>query len=315
MKKKLDEYILEKFDNKETSDMEMSDEEVKEANSHVKSSVGGSASRPTGSIRTNLDPRQNRNGTVDSERKNKSSNSKSSSFGGKRKSDGDTTENESAGKKPASDPFDFLSKLINKSANGSVPGASGKSEPNPNLSFLVNSLQKFVNSGSNSSGLDSNGSQGPQMDFGQSSGAGFYEDPYQVGPPGYMLMNAPPPPPGRFYPPQTTGSVASSGALPPLTIPPTHYHPQFYPTHPPHQLMDIDIRQYPGFNPPDPNSPGVSVGLPSPNSTFKPASAQISPLMAIKPDEFHMPGLDNGMTHDFQARHRFKNQTPNPNSP
>lgn len=185
MKKKLDEYVLEKFDNKEISDMEMSDEESTSTttvnnsnNNHTSASQKPTMPpRPSqgGSIKTHLDPRQSRKTSSssnmnDSKSKQTSSSASSSSQqktspsgGQKRKSE---AEDESMGKNSRTskdDPFDFLSKLINKSASmqsSNIPSSgSGGAEAttNPNLSFLVSSLQKFVNSGSSSTGNPSTG--------------------------------------------------------------------------------------------------------------------------------------------------------------
>ena len=184
MKKKLDEYVLEKFDNKEISDMEMSDEESTSTttvnnsnNNHTSASQKPTMpprSSQGGSIKTHLDPRQSRKTSSsnmnDSKSKQTSSSASSSSQqktspsgGQKRKSE---AEDESMGKNSRTskdDPFDFLSKLINKSASmqsSNIPSSgSGGAEAttNTNLSFLVSSLQKFVNSGSSSTGNPSTG--------------------------------------------------------------------------------------------------------------------------------------------------------------
>lgn len=188
MKKKLDEYVLEKFDNKEISDMEMSDEEStvnNTNNNHTSASQKPTMPpRPSqngggGSIKTHLDPRQSRKASsssnmndsrskqTSSSSTNSSSQQKTSPSGGqKRKSEAEDESSTSMGKNSRSskdDPFDFLSKLINKSASmqpSNIPstGSGGvEATTNPNLSFLVSSLQKFVNSGSSSTGNPSTG--------------------------------------------------------------------------------------------------------------------------------------------------------------
>lgn len=194
MKKKLDEYVLEKFDNKEISDMEMSDEES--TSTTVNNNHTSASQKPTmpprpsqnggggggGSIKTHLDPRQSRKASSnmnDSRSKqtssstNSSSQQKTSPSGGqKRKNEAEDESSMSLGKNSRTskdDPFDFLSKLINKSASmqpSNIPssGSGGvEATTNPNLSFLVSSLQKFVNSGSSSTGNPSTGENRIQL--------------------------------------------------------------------------------------------------------------------------------------------------------
>lgn len=179
MKKKLEDYVNEKFENKQISDMEMSEDESKEAGPSGSHELRSNSVeyRMSGSIRVHLDPRQNRNSSFDSNRKldtgnqhesksNRSSHSKSSSSSTsssnssssqKRKKESSRNDDLSVERKQSGhdqDPFDFLSKLINKSSSGpdTLPsGSSASGESSNNLSFLVSSLQKFVNSGSSSS--------------------------------------------------------------------------------------------------------------------------------------------------------------------
>ena len=181
VKRKLDELIEEKFssDSKlDSMDMEMSDDDLNEKeNSRRKATPqplmqATSSSSSNNSIRNNLDPRQNRHSNRKSpepppppptkapessktktpeSNKRKSSGEESSDKHHKTESSSTPVHDENQG----NNPLDFLTKFINKSASNTtspappLPAASSKStasnSSSANLSYIVSSLQKFVN--------------------------------------------------------------------------------------------------------------------------------------------------------------------------
>ena len=183
MKRKLEDYVNEKFENKQISDMDLSDDESKEVPienvSRFNSVALGSLEdrlpdprriqldpRIAGSNRINdsnkkialenqMDLKSNRNSYVSPKTPISPSSTTSASSSQKRKKETNKMDYVVEKKLPDKDqdPFEFLSKLINKPTNGhdNVPSESTTGESNNNLSFLMSSLQKFVNSGSNSS--------------------------------------------------------------------------------------------------------------------------------------------------------------------
>lgn len=202
VKNKLDEMIQQRLMNDgyqpdarfDCVDMEMSDDDANNEKENSKysngyrggssssymrtnsgSSIGGGAS---GSVRTNLDPRQNRTPTSSSKKSShyydgggheSHSSSASGGNGSKRRHSGQDNDLSShkakerdrsgtpvrdempppvSSSSQTSAPLDFLTKFINKSSNG-PPSSSGSSDQSSNtsknLSFIFNQLQKIVN--------------------------------------------------------------------------------------------------------------------------------------------------------------------------
>lgn len=183
MKRKLEDYVNEKFENKQISDMDLSDDDSKEVpienvsrfNSvalgsledrlpdprriHLDPRIAGSNrindSNKKIALENQMDLKSNQSSYVSPKTPISQSSTTSASSIQKRKKETNKIDYFVEKKLPDKDqdPFEFLSKLINKPTNGndSVPCESTTGESNNNLSFLMSSLQKFVNSGSNSS--------------------------------------------------------------------------------------------------------------------------------------------------------------------
>lgn len=260
VKKKLDELINEKFSNTndklDQMDMEMSDEEPT-SSQHLSSLLSNSTLNRSQSntsltnqqpaIKTHLDPRQNRQAQ---QPKVNSTPSKPEPKKRERSAtpvrDENTTQNKS-------NPLDFLTKFINKSATNQTqssesPTASTSAAPgsssSSNLSYLVSSLQKFVNNSSTSSVSATKPAQGQ-----------FYGDPaaglnYQssfIQPETHLEQNRPGTPTKDEIYQQNQAQILSPTGYnhmmvsgpPPPPPPPIGYPPIFHPQAPPMNLIGM----------------------------------------------------------------------------
>lgn len=285
VKKRLDELMETKFStsnkNLETMDMEMSDDEqnVSVSNSSQKSSNNLShSSNSKNQVRVNLDPRRQKK---DENKKRERSNTPV------------RDENPEYSSQSSNSPLDFLTKFINKSSNQSETTSTvqSTSQTSTNLSFLVNSLQKFVNNGNSSGFTQSNEYYNPSSINYQNSYLNqdsnrpgtptkdeVYQPPMMLGQPqapsyNPMMVPAPPPPqPYQMYQP------------PMNMIPPPPPPPMGVPV-PPNQLM-IDPYQQMSYHAPPPGYySNQNKVLISPSGSSK----SISPLLTQPPPPSKSP--------------------------
>lgn len=301
VKKRLDELIETKFSNSnknlETMDMEMSDDDqnVSVNSSQTSTSNLSQKSGSKNQVRANLDPRRQKK---DEFKKRDRSNTPV------------RDENPDFSSQSSNSPLDFLTKFINKTSNqNETTNSSQSTSTTSNLSFLVNSLQKFVNNGNSSGYTQSNEFYNPSSINYQNSYLNqdsnrpgtptkdeVYQSPMMLGqpqPPSYnpMMVPAPPPPPP---PPPYQMYQPPMNMIPPP--PPPSMNVPGMPI-PPNQLM-IDPYQM-SYHPPPPGFyPNQNKGLISPSGSSQPMSSLMSQQSASKSPKSSRTERKNDTTSD-----------------
>lgn len=253
-------------------DMEMSDDDQNvSVNSSQTSSINVSqSSNSRNQVRVNLDPRRQKK---DDAKKRDRSNTPV------------RDENPDHSSQSSNSPLDFLTKFINKTSNQNetAPSSGQNTSPSSNLSFIVNSLQKFVNNGNSSGYSQQNDYYNPSSINYQKSYMNqdsnrpgtptkdeVYQPPMLLGqaqPPGYNpMMVPPPPPPYQMYQPPMNMIPPPP---PPMNVPGVPM--------PPNQLMIDPYQQMPYHPPPPGYYPNQNKVLISPSGS----SQSMSPLMSV----------------------------------
>lgn len=346
VKRKLDDLIANKFNVNDVKldnlDMEMSDDEEdsdlkkkslsknRSKSPPYLSTSAAASSSSNGSIRTNLDPRQNRHSHHSHHsNKNKTNSSSSSSSSSKpnqinkRKSyDDDLRIDRDRSNTPVKDehspvinkpipnntnnPLDFLTKFINKSSTSSESPIqttavnASNSSSSANLSYLVDSLKKFVNTSATNNNNNTNyetNSFVPQ----QTNSQFLYDHPLN-NQTSFIQQTPNPIIPQRSATPTKDELYQMPPILPPLPIDTMHnqapgptspylpqpFHPMMYPpNHPQNQMMYPMYLQAPPPPPPPPMTgipaPQMPLMMIDPNNCYQYPSTSQSNKMIISP--------------------------------